>query len=295
MATTEALRPTATTDERRGSPRRADRRRANVPAGIASLLWLVVVAVPLYWVFVTSLRTQQHFFTDHPLGLPTAPTLDNYRQVIDTGFDRYLVNSLVVTIGSVTLTIAVSLLAAYTITRNQSPFVGRTFSLFLLGLAIPLQAAIVPIFYMITKMGLYDTLLALVLPSAAFAVPITVIILVNFLRDIPRELFESMRVDGAREWQVLTRLVLPLSRPAIATVAIYNGLNVWNGFLFPLVLTQSPEQRVLPLALWAFQGELTINVPAVMAAVVLSAMPVFLLYVVGRRQLVAGLTAGFGK
>jgi len=295
MSTTEALRP-ATTDEASTTPRRRpDRRRPNIPGGIGSLLWFAVVAVPLYWVFVTSLRTQQHFFTDHPLGLPTVPTLDNYRQVIDAGFDRYLVNSVVVSVGSVVLTIVVSLLAAYTITRNQSGFVTRTFSLFLLGLAIPLQAAIVPIFYMITKMGLYDTLLALVLPSAAFAVPITVIILVNFLRDIPRELFESMRVDGASEWQVLTRLVLPLSRPAIATVAIYDGLNVWNGFLFPLVLTQSPQQRVLPLALWAFQGELTINVPAVMAAVVLSALPIFLLYVIGRRQLVAGLTAGFGK
>ena len=294
MVTTEAVRP-ATPTAKAPPRRRRDRIRPNLPAGVGSLLWLSVVIVPVYWVVVTSLRTQQHFFTDHPLGLPTEPTLDSYRQVIDSGFDRYLLNSVVVTVGAVALTIAVALLAAYTITRNTSRFVARSFSLFLLGLAIPLQAAIVPIFYMITKMGLYDTLLALVLPTAAFAVPITVIILVNFLRDIPKELFESMRVDGAGEWQVLTRLVLPLSRPAIATVAIYDGLNAWNGFLFPLVLTQSPEQRVLPLALWAFQGELTINVPAVMAAVVLSALPIFLLYVIGRRQLVAGLTAGFGK
>ena len=294
MATTEATAP-ATTAPSEPVERRRDRRRVNVPGGLGSLLWLAVVIVPVYWVLVTSLRTQQHFFVDHPLGLPTAPTLDNYRQVVDSGFDRYLLNSVVVTVGAVALTIAVALLAAYTITRNTSRFVSRSFSVFLLGLAIPLQAAIVPIFYMITKMGLYDTLLALVLPTAAFAVPITVIILVNFLRDIPRELFESMRVDGAGEWQVLVRLVLPLSRPAIATVAIYDGLNAWNGFLFPLVLTQSPDQRVLPLALWAFQGELTINVPAVMAAVVLSALPIFLLYLIGRRQLVAGLTAGFGK
>ncbi|MCM0641040.1 carbohydrate ABC transporter permease [Cellulomonas wangsupingiae] len=294
MVTTEATAP-ATTTPSEPVQRRRDRRRVNVPGGLGSLLWLAVVIVPVYWVLVTSLRTQQHFFVDHPLGLPTAPTLDNYRQVVDSGFDRYLLNSVVVTVGAVALTIAVALLAAYTITRNTSRFVARSFSVFLLGLAIPLQAAIVPIFYMITKMGLYDTLLALVLPTAAFAVPITVIILVNFLRDIPRELFESMRVDGAGEWQVLVRLVLPLSRPAIATVAIYDGLNAWNGFLFPLVLTQSPDQRVLPLALWAFQGELTINVPAVMAAVVLSALPIFLLYLIGRRQLVAGLTAGFGK
>ena len=104
-----------------------------------------------------------------------------------------------------------------------------------------------------------------------------------------------MRVDGAGDWRMLWQLVLPLSRPALITVAIYNGLNVWNGFLFPLVLTQSAETKVLPLALWTFQGELTINIPAMMAAIVLSALPILTLYVVGRRQLVSGLTAGFGK
>jgi raffinose/stachyose/melibiose transport system permease protein len=104
-----------------------------------------------------------------------------------------------------------------------------------------------------------------------------------------------MRVDGASHWRMLTTLVLPLARPALSTVAIYNGLNVWNGFIFPLVLTQSPEQRVLPLALWTFQGEFTANIPAVLAAVVLSTLPILALYIFGRRQLLAGLTAGFGK
>ena len=88
---------------------------------------------------------------------------------------------------------------------------------------------------------------------------------------------------------------LPLTRPAVVTVAIYTGLNVWNGFLFPLILTQSPDKRVMPLALWAFQGEYSVNIPAVLAAVVLSTVPMLVLYVVGRRQLLSGLTAGFGK
>lgn len=275
--------------------RRIPRLRMNLPGGIAAWIWFVVVIIPLYWVVVTSLRTQHTFFTDSPWAFPSTPTLDNFRLVLDSGFLKYLLNSVLVTSGAVALAIFVALLAAYTITRNSMAFVRGSFSLFLLGLAIPMQAAIIPIFYMITKAGLYDTLLAVVLPSAAFAIPLTVIILSNFLRDIPGKLFDSMRVDGAGDWRMLGQLVLPLSRPALITVAIYNGLNVWNGFLFPLVLTQSPESKVLPLALWTFQGELTINIPAMMAAIVLSALPILTLYVVGRRQLVSGLTAGFGK
>jgi raffinose/stachyose/melibiose transport system permease protein len=125
--------------------------------------------------------------------------------------------------------------------------------------------------------------------------PITVLILSNFMRDIPAELYESMRVDGASHSRILWRLVFPLMRPPLVTVAIFNAVHIWNGFLFPLILTQSSDQRVLPLSLWTFQGEFTVNVPAVMAAVVLSALPLLIVYAFGRRQLIAGLTAGIGK
>ncbi|MGY4769833.1 carbohydrate ABC transporter permease (plasmid) [Kribbella sp. CWNU-51] len=117
----------------------------------------------------------------------------------------------------------------------------------------------------------------------------------RFAADVPQELFESMRMDGASEWQTLIRLALPLVRPALVTVAIYNGLNAWNGFLFPLILTQSESRRVLPLSLWAFQGEFTVQIPGILAAVVLSTLPMVVLYVLGRRSLVTGLTAGFSR
>lgn len=266
-----------------------------LPGWLGAALWMGIVIVPIYWVVMTSFRSQQNFFVDKPLDLPSDPSIANYGLVFEMGFARYFLNSALVTVGAVALTLFVSLLASYTIVRNNAPVSRRSLSLFLLGLAIPVQSAIIPIFYMITRMRLYDTLLAVILPSAAFAIPITIIIFTNFLRDIPGELFESMRLDGASETRMLWRLVLPLSIPAISTTAIYNGVNVWNNFLFPLVLTQSPETRVLPLALWTFQGELTINVPAMMAAIVLSALPPLTLYVVGRRHLIAGMTAGFGK
>ncbi|WP_371573453.1 carbohydrate ABC transporter permease [Streptomyces sp. NBC_01314] len=270
-------------------------RRTNSPGTLGGLLWLLIVLIPVYWVVVTSLRSREGFFDANPLALPTDPTLENYRLVLDSGYTHFLWNSVVVTAGATLLTLAVSFLAAYAIVRGTSRALRWTFSVFLLGLAIPLQATIIPVYYLIAKAQMYDTLGAIVLPSAAFAIPLTVIILVNFLRDIPDELYESMRADGAGHWRMLWSLALPLSRPALITVTIYDALNVWNGFLFPLILTQSPDKRVLPLFVWSFQGEFTINIPAILAAVVLSTLPILALYVVGRRQLIGGLTAGFGK
>jgi raffinose/stachyose/melibiose transport system permease protein len=187
-------------------------------------------------------------------------------------------------------------MAAYAIVRGGDQWLLRSVnSLFLMGLAIPLQAAIIPIYLIIIRLHLYDTLLAIILPSIAFAIPLSVLVLSNFIRDVPKELFDSMRVDGASEWVTLWKLAFPLTRPALVTVSIYSGLAIWNGFLLPLILIQSPTQRTLPLALWTFQGQYSINVPAVLASVVLTTLPILILYVVGRRQLLSGLTAGFGK
>ena len=114
--------------------------------------------------------------------------------------------------------------------------------MFLMGLAIPLQATIIPVYLIIIKLGLYDSLLAIILPSIAFAIPLSVLVLTNFIRDVPKELFESMRVDGASDWGPCGSSRSRSIRPALVTVAVYNGLDVWNGFLLPLILTQSPEQ-----------------------------------------------------
>ncbi|WP_062378760.1 carbohydrate ABC transporter permease [Demequina pelophila] len=274
---------------------RTARTRPNVLGAIGGWLWLAAVIVPIYFIVVTSLRPQSDYFAENPLSIPSNPTLDAYRTVIENEFMLYFANSVIVTLAATALTLATSLMAAYVVVRNRTALTRRTFQLFLLGIAIPLQATIIPVYYLIVRMGLYDTLWALILPSAAFAIPLTVLILANFLRDVPNELFEAMTVDGSGPWRTLWSLVLPMTRPAIVTVGIYDALMVWNGFLFPLVLTQSAETRVLPLSLWSYQGEFSVNVPAVLAAVVLSVLPILAAYIVGRRQLVSGLTAGFGK
>ncbi|MCU6480031.1 carbohydrate ABC transporter permease [Arthrobacter sp. A2-55] len=270
-------------------------RRLNLPAGAAGWLWLAVIIIPIYYVAITSLKTQAGYFGQNPLALPKAPTLDNYRMVLASDFARYFLNSALITAGTLVPSLAFSFMASFAIVRGRGRFLKAVNGLFLMGLAIPLQAVIIPIYLMIIRMHLYDSLLAIILPSIAFAIPLSVLIMANFIRDVPNELFESMRLDGCSEWQTLWRLALPLTKPAIVTVAIYNGLGVWNGFLLPLILTQSPELRVLPLALWTFQGEYSVNIPAVLASVVLTTLPILVLYVVGRRQLLSGLTAGFSK
>ena len=270
--------------------------RMNWLGGTAGWVWLLIVMVPLYWVVVTSFKAQSAYYLHSPLSLPTEPTLDNYRLVIESDFPRFFLNSVIVAAGTVIPAGAIAFMAAYAIVRGAgSRFLALTNGLFLLGLAIPLQATIIPVYLLIIKMQLYDSLLALMLPSIAFAIPLSVLVLTNFIRDVPKELFESMRVDGATEWGMLRTLALPLTRPALVTVGIYNGLAVWNGFLLPLILTQSPDKRTLPLGLWTFQGQYSVNVPAVLASVVLSTLPIVILYAIGRRQLLSGLTAGFSK
>ncbi|MBP2706896.1 carbohydrate ABC transporter permease [Microbispora sp. RL4-1S] len=288
----------------RAAARTSGRRPASAPqrpnwlGGLVGWLWLAVVIIPIYWIVITSLKTQTNYYLTNPLLPPIDPTLDNYRLVLQLDFPLYFLNSLLVAVGTVIPSVLFAFMAAYAIVRSGGAgrFLRAVNGLFLMGLAIPLQATVIPIYLMIIKLHLYDSLLGLILPSVAFAIPLSVLVLANFIRDVPKELFESMRLDGATEWMTLWRLAFPLTRPAVVTVSIYNALTVWNGFLLPLILTQSPDKRTLPLALAAFQGgPYGVNVPAVLASVVLTILPMLVLYTVGRRQLLSGLTAGFGK
>jgi len=281
---------------RRKSGAGASSRRPNWLAGLGGIIWLAIVVIPIYWIVITSFKTQSTYFVENPLKPPSSPTLENYRLVIANDFAQYFLNSVIVTLGTILPAVFISFMAAYAIIRRGTTWFMRSVnSLFLMGLAIPLQATIIPVYLIIIRLKLYDSLPAIILPSIAFAIPLSVLVLSNSIRDIPKELFDAMRVDGASEWGMLWRLAFPLGRPALVTVCIYNGLGVWNGFLLPLILTQSADKRTLPLALATFQGQYSINVPAVLASVTLTAVPVVVLYALGRRQLLSGLTAGFGK
>lgn len=270
-------------------------RRYNWFGGGLAWLWLIVIMIPIWFMLVSTFKSQPDYFAGNPLAPPASPTLDNFAQAFDYGFWRYFMNSSIVTIGAVVPMVLFSFMASYAIVRGKSKPIESTRKLFLLGLAIPVQATIVPLYLLVIQMGIYDTLIALILPGIAFGLPLTILILSNFLRDVPKELFESMSVDGCSEWQMMWRLAFPMTQPALVTVTVYQALLQWNSFLFPLILLQSTDNRTLPLFLWNFQGEFATNIPVVLTAVFLSSLPILLLYIVGRRQLVAGMTMGAGK
>jgi raffinose/stachyose/melibiose transport system permease protein len=262
---------------------------------LLALVWLVISFYPILYVVFTSLRTQAGFLLGTPWLPPSTPTLENFWSVLQNGFLQYFLNSVIVAVASVALIIVCATPAAYVIVRSRLRAARWMFQLFLIGLAIPVQAAIIPIFVLVAHMGLYNTLAGMIFPFVAFGLPFTLLILVNFIRDIPRELFDSMRIDGVGEIQMLWYLVFPLARPPLVTVMIFNFVQVWNNFLFPLILTQSPNVRLLPFAIYSFQGQYSMDVPATMAAVLLSAVPLIVAYIIGRRYLLSGLTAGFNR
>jgi raffinose/stachyose/melibiose transport system permease protein len=261
---------------------------------VFTVIWSLMVALPLYYLVLTSFRTQSGYLTNYPW-LPTGQlTLGQYRAVIDQGFFRYFLNSVIVTVAAVAITLTVSVLAAHRVVLNRSRLSRSAFRYMLVGLAVPVQALMIPVFVVIDNAHLYDTLLALILTGVAFSIPVSVLILVNFLREVPVELTEAMQIDGGTDRQILLRLILPLSKPALIMLAFYDGLVNWNNFVLPLVLTTSPGVRVLPLELFNFETEFGVNVPGVLASVVLATLPMVLAFMLGYRYLVRGLAAGLG-
>ncbi|MFC7329710.1 carbohydrate ABC transporter permease [Marinactinospora rubrisoli] len=270
-------------------------RRANLLAGAGALAWLAVVALPVYVLLVATVRPSDGYLRDGPLTPPSDPTLDNYAEAVRNGFLTFVANTAVVTVAVVALVVGLAVPVGYAVVRARSRWSDGVFRLFLLGLAIPAQAVVVPVYLIIVELGLYDSLIAIILPTAAFAMPVCVLILAGAMRDISEDLYEAMALDGAGDVRTFLRLVVPLSRAGIGTVAMYAALQAWNGFLFPLVLTQSPDQRVITLGLFEFQGQYRVDIPGLLAAVALSAVPILLCYLLARRSLVRGLMGVGGR
>ncbi|MFD8966607.1 carbohydrate ABC transporter permease [Streptomyces sp. NPDC059568] len=281
-----------TTTGRRNTGRR---NRPNYAAGLGVLLWLCLVALPLYVMLGASVQSRAQYSAGGPLSFPEAFSLTNYVEDFSNGFGRYFLNTMVVTASVVAIVLLLVPPLAFAIVRNRGRATSRVFRLFLLGLAIPAQAVIVPMFYVISNAGLYDNLIGVILPTAAFSLPVCALILTGTMRDITDDLFEAMALDGASTRRVFFQLVVPLSRSGLATIVVFSALQAWNGFLFPLVLTQSEETKVLTLGLYNFQTQYGIDIPGLLAAVVLSTLPVLLVYLFARRALVQGLMGVGGK
>lgn len=297
VVTSETTAP-GTGTRRRRPPRRRGTRQRPVGGGAAGvLLWgyAAFAIVPLLLMLLSSFRSNADLITD-PVGLPTPPTFDSYREAWTTGsFATYFGNSLLVTVGAVALSTAVSTLAAYALARGRSRIFRWLESLFLSGLMLPIHLAILPVFYLFDSMGLIDSRLGLALMYAASGVPFSIFVLTTFFRQLPEELEEAAALDGASPWQTFWRIMVPLVRPALATVAIFRFVPIWNDFLFPLVLLRRQEKYTLPVGLTTFFGENATNFSAVFAGLVITTLPLIVLFLFATKQIVAGLTAGMAK
>ncbi|WSX64784.1 carbohydrate ABC transporter permease [Streptomyces sp. NBC_00986] len=270
-------------------------KRPNPVAGLGSLLWLAVVIVPIYAMISASLTRQDKALGNNALKPPTDPTFANYNTVLHNGFGHFLANTALVAAAVVGIVLVLCVPLAYVAVRTRTVWSSAAFRLFLMGVAIPAQAVVVPLYLMIAKLDLYDSLLAVILPTAAFAMPVSVLILTGTLRDISEDLYEAMALDGASATRMLFQLVIPMTKGGISTVVIYAALQAWNGFLFPLIFTQSDGPRVLTLGLFNYVSQFGVNIPALLASVVLSGIPIFAVYLVARRALVGGLMGVGGK
>ncbi len=271
------------------------RGRPNYLAGFGSLVWLALVGLPLYVMLAATVQSRSDYAANGPLAFPKHFTLSNYAGVFSGGFPRYFLNTAVVTVSVVLLVLLLVPPLSYAIVRSRGRITAGVFRLFLLGLAIPAQAVIVPMFYVISKVGLYDHLIGVILPTAAFSLPVCALVLTGVMRDITSELYEAMAIDGASATRVFFQLVVPLSKGGLSTIVVFSALQAWNGFLFPLVLTQSDSAKVITLGLYDFQTQYGVNIPGLLAAVVLSMVPILLIYLFARRALVQGLMGAGGK
>ena len=257
---------------------------------VAALAWLAVTLLPLVFVVMTSFKSQQETFDSAAWALPRALDWSHYAAILQGGFPIYLRNSVFVVGLSIALILAASSMAAYALARLDFRFNKALFSLIVAGMVVPLHVTLVPTYLMTKSLGLYDTPFALIGPYVATSLPVSIFILTEFMRQVPRELEEAARMDGCGPFRIYWKIFVPLSGPGLATVAIYNGIALWNEFIFAYVLTSSQGNRTLPLAIWDFQGQYSSNIPAMLAVVTLTSFPLIVAYAVGQERIVKGLS-----
>lgn len=283
------------TDAGRG--RLAPRQVASVAFFEAVLLsYAAVVVYPLLLTISSSLKTTGQIF-EEPLALiPTDPRFANYSEAWrQANFGTYFKNSLFVGVVSVALILFIGSMAAYVLARYQ--FRGNTliYLLFLAGFMIPIRLAIVPLFVLMRDLRLLDTLWSLVCVYVAGGMPFAIFLMVTFFRRIPRELEDAARVDGASAFGIYARIMVPLLRPVLATVGLFEFLHVWNDFFFPLIFIRSESNRTIPLGISVFFGEYSNDWGLLFAALSISLVPVIVLFLFMSKQFIAGLTAGAVK
>jgi N-acetylglucosamine transport system permease protein len=263
-------------------------------AQIPLLIWAVMVIFPFLWMIMTAFKTDREILTD-PFGLPGKLVWDNFERAwTSANIGTYFVNTLIVMAMSLTGTLLVSAMAAYVIARFEFPFNRGIYLMFMAGLMFPVFLGLVPLYFLMDDLSLLNTYHGLALVYIAYSLPFTIFFLVGFFKTLPGEVAEAGIVDGASQFQVFFNIMLPMAKPGLIAMGIFNFLGQWNQFLLPLVLMQNESRYVLSQGLnfLAIQQGYDNDYSALFAAMVIVMVPTLVVYILFQRRLESGLTAG---
>lgn len=267
---------------------------------LSDYTWVILFAayalLPVIWVGITSLKSNQELIRRGSLALPHKLQFDNYVKAWKAArFSSYFVNSLIVaglTVGGILL---FSVLISYSLSYLSFWGKGLINAVVIFGLLIPFELIMIPLFYNIKRFGLMNSHMAVILPQIALWISFSVFLLKSFIREIPVSLIESARIDGAGEYRALFFIVLPIIKPAVISIIIFNLISSWNNFMLPTIMISSDKLRTVPLGLNAFRTKYSMDVALTAAAAMIIAAPVIIMYLVFQRRLITGLVVGAVK
>jgi len=277
---------------------RKSKLRSRLAWGIAvffACIWLLLTLTPFFFMIINSFRKQFDMLQQGVFHLPDPWYFKNYTDVVSHGFFGYFIRSVIVVAISLVLMLIISAFAAYPLARMSFKLNPLIYALIVAMMSVPMHVTLIPIFKLTTAIGFYDSLKSLIGPYVAFALPMSVFILTAFMKTIPKEVEESAEIDGCNRYQNFFKMILPLSKSGLSTLAIYNGVSMWNEFAFANTLLISPEKKTLPLALGQFKGEHSLDIPIILAVLTLSVLPMIILFIIFQDKLVKGMMAGAVK
>ncbi|QFK71282.1 carbohydrate ABC transporter permease [Pradoshia sp. D12] len=262
---------------------------------IALIIFAIINAYPIIWMAINSFKSEKEFATNQ-FGFPKKFIIENYTAAWDiANLGVLFKNSIFITVTATVLTVFIGALASYFLSRFDFKMSKWLYGFFIFGLLIPIHATLVPMFILMKNLGLLNTPITLLFPYIAFHLPITIFILTSFMKGFPKDIEESAIMDGCGVFRIFWSIILPMSRPAIATTVILNFIYNWNEFSFALVLINDPELQTLPLGLANFAGQFTTDYGAQMAGLTMSLIPIVIFYMIFEKNIVKGMTAGAVK
>ncbi|MBQ4437036.1 MAG: carbohydrate ABC transporter permease [Clostridia bacterium] len=266
---------------------------ARIVIYIGLILWLLVNLFPVYWMFTFSLKSNPEIFGENVIGLPKEWLWSNYASALKTGnMPKYFLNSAIVAIATILITLAVALMATFALTRLIWKRRRTLNKFFMLGLTIPIHASIVPVYVTLSRLHLLNTYWALIIPYSAFSLAMAILVCTGFMNEIPRDLDESACIDGCNVWGIFFRIIVPLMKPAVATVAIYTFLQCWNELMFANIFISKSALRTLPVGVQALSGQYTTEWGPIGAALVLATFPTLFMYIFLSKKIQESFIAG---